>query len=96
MINLMTYLAIVILVNIIGFFFGYSKGGWAQLGLVMFLAPIYEVVLLIAGIIMLIRMTKKYPENDYGIYWLVVISSPIVLYIATAILTFAFPTGNGC
>ncbi len=92
---LVFYTILVLLVNIAGCIKAFNSGGWAQLGLIAFLAPVYDGLFLLIGIIMMARLSKKYPADDYGLYWLAVTALPIVMYVATVLFTFAYSKG-GC
>ncbi|MBS1772358.1 MAG: hypothetical protein JST82_05825 [Bacteroidetes bacterium] len=89
------YIVLLLLVNIAGCAKIYSAGGWAQLGMLVFVAPIYEGLFLLFGCIMVWRLDKKYPQKDFGLYWFTVIALPILLYAVTAMFTFAYSKG-GC
>lgn len=86
---------VLFLVNLLSFWNSYVKGGWAQLGLLI-IAPIYNGVFLLIGIIVVFRLNKKYPQGNISIFWFTVIFLPILLLLASILLTLTFSHGNGC
>jgi uncharacterized membrane protein SirB2 len=93
--RLIIFATIAILINIGGFFYGQDRGGWADIGLLIFAAPVYNIAILIAGIIFITSTSRKHPDVNLGFYWMAVILLPVLLYIATAVFTLALAKG-GC
>ncbi len=93
--RLIIFASIAILINIAGFTYAQDRGGWADIGLLMFAAPVYNLAILIAGIIFITLTSRKYPDMNMGLYWAVVILLPVFLYTITAVLTLALAKG-GC
>jgi uncharacterized membrane protein SirB2 len=93
--RLVIFSVIAVAINFAGYAYAQDRGGWADVGLLMFLAPVYDAILLIAGIVMMSVTSKKHPNASFGFHWLVVILLPVFLYIITAMIILSTSTG-GC
>ncbi|OSZ78470.1 hypothetical protein CAP35_09520 [Chitinophagaceae bacterium IBVUCB1] len=66
--RLIIFAVIAVAINIAGYAYAQDRGGWADIGLLMFLAPIYDAILLIAGIVMMSVTSKKHPNASFGFH----------------------------
>lgn len=78
-----------------------DKGGWAAMGYLLFVSPIYNGLLLLIGIIMAYRVVGKTSSPEYSrdidLYWSAVIVLPLLLAIILLLLLFSgIIGGSGC
>lgn len=87
---------LLVLVNALLIIRAISQGGWAALGLLMIACPIFNGVMLLAGMIKAIALERKHPGVRFGTYWALAILLPLVLSIVGLGILFSGVTGGGC
>lgn len=92
---LILFSIIAFIVNLLAFLNSYTKGGWAQVGL-LFNAPIYNGLFMLAGAVIVFKMRKSYPNASMGLFWICTIALPLILLAAVILLTLQFPRGGAC
>ena len=92
---LIIFSIITFIINLLSFLNSYTKGGWAQLALIV-VAPIYNGLLILVGSIIVFKMGKKYPNASMSAFWLWTILMPLVLLGISIWLCLAFARGGGC
>jgi hypothetical protein len=89
------FLLAVLVANGIIFSSAISKGGWAAIGWLMFVSPVFNGMMLIGGTAIGLAQQRKHPKHDMRLYWLIVILPLLLAVAGWVVLSFSNIAGRG-
>ena len=82
--------------NIVFIIRAIGQGGWAAMGWLFMVSPVFNGVMLLAGIVKTITLERNRRGWNYSLYWLLSIFLPLIMITISLGVLLSGVTGGGC